>query len=148
MTGAFWKGYCLIYRYGLGHETTHEGTIPCTDDCQINYRSCHDSHRLKIVAQNHTNFHLTKIVGISKGSEKIWVAKRFLTCIWWFWPITKRFLTIPFHENTKIFTYSGYFWSQKGFLDQILGFGTKLLGSIAHCVLHQILWKFQCQLKG
>ena len=79
----------------LGHETAHTSTIPSIEDCQINFRSFHDSFRLKIMTQNHTNFHLAKIVGIWKGSGKT----IFLICMWWCC-ITKRFLTIAFHKNT------------------------------------------------
>ena len=55
----------------LGHETAQLASIPSVEDCQINFRSCHDSRRLKIMTQNHTNFHLAKIIGISKGSKEM-----------------------------------------------------------------------------
>ena len=74
-----------------------------------------------------------------RASENL--STRFLICIRWL-VSNKKFLAIPFHKNTKISTHSWYFWSQKGFWDRILGFGTKLSGPIAHSALHQKLWKF------
>ena len=94
----------------LGHETVHVGAIPSTEDCQINFRSCHDSRRQKIMSQNHTNFDLGKIVEISSVWEDM--STRFLICIWWFC-ITKRFLRIPFHKYTKISTHYWFFFCPK-----------------------------------
>ena len=74
-----------------------------------------------------------------RASENL--STRFLICIRWL-VSNKKFLAIPFHKNTKISTHSWYFWSQNGFWDRILGFGTKLSGPIAHSALHQKLWKF------
>ena len=38
--------------------------IPSTEECHINFRSCHDSYKVKILAQNHINFCQEKIIGI------------------------------------------------------------------------------------
>ena len=69
--GVFSKGYCLIYRQGQGMKLQRQVLYQVNILYQINFRSCHDSRRLKIMAQNHTNFCHAKIIGYSKGSKKI-----------------------------------------------------------------------------
>ena len=111
----------------------------------INFRSYHDSRRLKIRAQNHTIFCHAKISGISKGSEKM--STRFLICIWWFC-IAKRFLTIPFHKTLKFTLILDILGSKKAFRTEFWVLGpnfraqlTILLFTENYKHFNNVIWK-------